>query len=224
MTDRTITRRRIGTEAEPLITIDGFAADPAALRAAAIEATFDSADHHYPGIRAPLPDTYLRDQLPVVARALGREFGPCRRIHVVDARFSVVTTPPDRLDVRQCLPHVDAYGRDRIALVHYLSLDDRQRGTAFYRHRATGFETIDETRAPEYFDRLRTDVEHAPPTGYIAGDTPLFARTALAEAAYNRAVLYRSYLLHSGDIGHDTVFSPDPAVGRLTVTAFLAIE
>ncbi|KQM68146.1 hypothetical protein ASE75_02620 [Sphingomonas sp. Leaf17] len=223
MTHRTTTRHRIGAEAEPLITIDGFAVDPAALRAAAIEAAFDSADHHYPGLRAPLPDTYLRDQLPVIAQALGRVFGPCRRLHVVDARFSLVTTPPGRLDVRQSLPHVDAYGRERIALVHYLSLGCRD-GTAFYRHRATGFETIDETRAPAYFDRLRAEVEDAPPTGYIVGDTPLFERTAVAQGDYNRAVLYRSYLLHSGDIGPDTVFSTDPAAGRLTITAFLAVE
>jgi hypothetical protein len=223
MTMPSITRRRIGNEAEPLIIIDGFASDPDELRMAAAAAAFVSAGQHYPGIRAGLPDTYLRDQLPLVARALGREFGPCRRIRVVDAQFSIVTIAPDALDIRQRLPHVDAYGRDRIALIHYLSPTNRD-GTAFFRHRETGFETIDETRAPAFFSQLGSDVAAMPPQGYIADDTALFERTALVDAAYNRALLYRSYVLHSGAIAGDAVLSPDPALGRLTVTAFLAIE
>lgn len=223
MTMRSITRRHTGGEAEPLIVIDGFVSDPDGLRAAAAEAAFVPAGQHYPGIRAALPDTYLRDQLPVVARALGREFGPCRRIRVVDAQFSMVTTTPEALDIRQRLPHVDAYGRDRIALIHYLSPTIRE-GTAFFRHRKTGFETIDETRAPAFFEHLGHEVAATPPDGYIASDTALFERTALVDAAYNRALLYRSYVLHSGAIARDAPLSADPAVGRLTITAFLAIE
>jgi hypothetical protein len=223
MTMHSITRRRIGNEAEPLIAIDGFSSDPNGLRVAATEAAFISAGQHYPGIRAGLPDWYLRDQLPLIARALGREFGPCHRIRVVDAQFSIVTITPDALDIRQRLPHVDAYGRDRIALVHYLSPTNRD-GTAFFRHRDTGFETIDVTRAPAFFSRLGKEVEAMPPQGYIVDDTALFERTALVDAAYNRALLYRSYVLHSGAIPNDAVLSSDPALGRLTITAFLTIE
>ncbi len=223
MTMPNIVRQRIGNEAQPLVVIDGFAADPDALRAAAVDAAFASAGQHYPGVRAPLPDTYLQDQLPRIARALGRDFGPCRRIRVIDAQFSIVTLSPDTLDIRQRLPHVDAYGRDRIALVHYLSPTNRD-GTAFFRHRETGFETIDETRAAAFFARLGSQVEAAAPDGYIADDTALFERTAKVDASYNRALLYRSYVLHSGAIARDAVFSADPSSGRLTVTAFLAIE
>ena len=64
----------------------------------------------------------------------------------------------------------------------------------------------------------------APPTGYIAEDNALFERTALIDARFNRALLYRSNVLHSGAIAADAVLSPDPALGRLTVTAFFAIE
>lgn len=60
------------------------------------------------------------------------------------------------------------------------------------------------------------------PVGYIAGDTALFERTAVAPSRYNRALLYRSYVLHSGAISPDASLSPDPA--RLTVTGFFAIE
>jgi hypothetical protein len=223
MTPHSITRQRIGTEAEPLIVIDGFANDPDALRSAAAQTPFGPAGAHYPGLCARLPESYLQDQLPIVARGLGRDFGSCRRIRVVDAQFSIVTISPDALDIRQRVPHFDAYGRDRIALIHYLSPEHRD-GTAFFRHRRTGFETIDETRAPEYFAQLASEVEAMPPAGYIAEDTALFERTALVEAEYNRALLYRSYVLHSGAIARDAILSADPALGRLTVTAFLAVE
>ncbi|MGU3391730.1 DUF6445 family protein [Sphingomonas sp. M1A8_2b] len=223
MTAPNIVRRQIGNEAEPLVVIDDFAPNPETLRMAAAQARFEPAGEHYPGVRAPLPDTYLRDHLPRIARALGRDFGPCRRIRVIDAQFSIVTTHPDTLDIRQRLPHVDAYGRDRIALVHYLSPTNRD-GTAFFRHRETGFETIDDTRAAAFFAQLGSQVEAAAPNGYIADDTVLFERTAKVDASYNRALLYRSYCLHSGAISPDAVFSADPLTGRLTVTAFLAIE
>ncbi|MGR6330277.1 DUF6445 family protein [Sphingomonas sp. XXL09] len=222
MTRPTILAQRLGQEGEPLVVIDDFAADPDDLRQAAAAATFEAAGHFYPGVRAPLPESYFRDHFPVIAQALGRRFGPHRQIGVIDASFSIVTARPDALDVRQRVPHVDAYGRDRVAMVHYLSPAHRD-GTAFFRHRATGFETIDDARAPAFFDRLQGEVAAAPPEGYILGDTPLFERIGMAEARYNRAILYRSQLLHSGAIAPDAILSSDPAIGRLTVTAFLSI-
>lgn len=214
----------IDHEREPVVTIDAFAAEPDALRDLANAASFASADQHYPGLRAQLPPSYLLGQMPLIADVVGRHFGRCRRIHVVDASFSIVTCPPDRLHVRQRLPHVDAYGRERIALVHYLSPDDED-GTAFFRHRATGFSRIDAGRAPAYYARLDEELrEREPAPGYAAGDTALFERIALAPARYNRALLYRSYLLHSGAISPGASLSPDPARGRLTVTGFFAVE
>lgn len=216
--------RRIGAEGEPLAIIDDFAGDPDALRAAAVAATFGPADQHYPGIRAPLPDSYLKAQLPVIAAVLGRAFGRCRRVHVIDATFSIVTASPAALQLGQRLPHIDAYGPDRIALVHFLSPTDTD-GTAFFRHRATGFETVTEKRAQAYFAQLDAEIrDEEPGPGYVADDSDLFERIAVVEARYNRALLYRSRQLHSGAISADAVLSADPAVGRLTVTAFLAIE
>ncbi len=217
--------RSIGSERQPLVIFDDFAADADALRASAGSATFESAGQHYPGIRAPLPDHYLKEQLPVIAKMISRTFGRCRRVHTVDASFSIVTCKPDALQVRQRLPHVDAFGPERIALVHYLSPDCHD-GTAFFRHRASGFETVDAARASDYAARLNAELE-APDAchdGYIAGDTALFERTSLIEARYNRALLYRSFVLHSGAISPDATLAADPAKGRLTVTAFFSIE
>ena len=224
MTAPQISACGIGREGQPLVTIDGFSPAPDALRAAACNARFEAAGQHYPGIRAPLPETYLREQLPVIAKAVRGVFGRYGAIEVIDASFSIVTTPREALTSAQRMPHCDAFTPDRIALVHYLSPACCD-GTAFFRHRASGFETITETRQPAYFARLDAELggDADVPTGYIAGDTILFERIALAEAHYNRALLYPSFLLHSGAIAPETLLSPDPASGRLTVTVFLSV-
>jgi len=219
-----ITACGIGREGTPLVTIDGFSPDPDALRSAALEARFETAGHHYPGIRAALPADYLRDQLPLITRAVREIFGRYGKVEVIDASFSMVTTRPEALSVQQRVPHCDAFTADRIALIHYLSPGDCD-GTAFFRHRATGFETIDEGRRPAYFEELDKELRdgEAPAAAYISDDSAQFERIWLAEGSYNRALLYPSFLLHSGAITSDTALSPDPATGRLTVTAFLSV-
>lgn len=214
----------VGAEAQSLVILDDFAPDPDALRAAAAATDFAPALNHYPGVRAGLPPSYLHTQLPVIASAAAEAFGRTGPVTVVDASFSIVSTPADALTIPQRLPHIDAFTADRIALVHYLSPEGGD-GTAFYRHRATGFETVDEARRELFFRHLDTEIRHGgpPPPGYVLGDTPLFECVQSVPARYNRALLYRSWNLHSGAIGADTRLSADPGTGRLTVTAFLSV-
>lgn len=214
----------IGAEAQPLAILDDFAPDPDALRRFARTASFTAALNHYPGVRAVLPADYLDTQLPVIAAAAAEAFGRSGLVTVVDASFAIVSTAADRLTMPQRLPHIDAFTADRIALVHYLSPDDLG-GTAFFRHRATGFEIIDEPRREVFFRHLDTEMRHGgpPPPGYVLGDTPLFDCVQRVPARYNRALLYRSWNLHSGAIAADALLSGDPSKGRLTVTAFLSI-
>lgn len=96
-------------------------------------------------------------------------------------------------------------------------------GTAFYRQRATSFETLDSERYPKFEAALRADVaEHGlPPPAYIAGDTPLYERIASYEARPNRALIYRSTALHCAEISPGTPLPPDPRQGRLTINSFL---
>ncbi len=215
-----IVARRIGAEGRPIAIVDGFHPDPDALRLAALAASFEPGRHHYPGIRAPLPADYFARVRPALAPVLREVLGAAGGIELLDASFSIVTTPPAALGVEQRLPHVDAVQPGRIALVHYLSEGD---GTAFFRHRATGFETIDAVRSGGYLAALNAALRTDPPAAaYPFGDTPLFERIAHVEARYNRAVIYRSALLHSGAIAPEAVLDADPATGRLTVTAFLS--
>lgn len=218
-----ILARRIGTERQPVAIVDGFHPDPNALRAFAAAAPFGAARNHYPGIRAELPADYFAQVRPALLRVLAGVFDEAGAPGLIDASFSIVTTPPEALSLAQRLPHVDATEAGRIALVHYLSIGD-EGGTAFYRHRATGLEALDPVRAPTYRAVLGAElIGRDPPAGYIAGDTPLFEQTAMVEARFNRAVIYRSAMLHSGAIAPDANLSADPASGRLTVTAFLQL-
>lgn len=213
--------RRVGAEGQAVAVVDGFHPDPEGLRQAAAAARFGPAERHYPGVRAPLPPGYFASVRAALATVLRDVFGAGRDARLLDASFSVVTTPPAELTAQQRLPHVDAVEPGRIALVHYL-MPDGGDGTAFFRHRATGFETLDARRSPAYFTALNRELaDAAPPPGYRAEGDALFERTAHVEARYNRAVIYRSAMLHSGAISPGAVLSADPLAGRLTVTAFL---
>lgn len=219
-----IAARRIGNEAQPIAIIDGFHPDPDALRAHAAAAKFGPARNHYPGLRADLPLSYFADIRPGLAATLSGVFDHNGPLSLIDASYAMVTTSPAELTRVQRLPHVDAVDPQRIALIHYLHPENLD-GTAFYRHRATGYETLDPTRAPTYLAALdaerRSGAEPLP--GYLTGSNAQYEQVTSVEARYNRAVLYRSVLLHSGSITAAAVLSEDPALGRLTITAFLLL-
>lgn len=218
-----IVARRIGNERQPIVIVDGFHPDPDRLQAAAETTPFEPAHRHYPGIRAPLPTDYFALVGPVLATVVHEVFCHAGGIDLIDASFSIVTTPPAALTIEQRLPHIDAVEPGRIALVHYLAREDGD-GTAFFRHRTTGFETIDGTHSADYLARLNTELREGgmPPHAYVHDSTPLFERIAEIGARRNRAVIYRSAMLHSGAIRPDAPLNADPATGRLTVTAFLS--
>ncbi len=217
-----IVARMVGTERQPVVAIDHFHPAPETLRDHAAGTGFQPAERHYPGLRAALPASYFDAVRAPLLHVLREVFGYPGGVELLDASFSIVTTKPADLSVAQRLPHVDATDPRRIALVHFLQPGGGD-GTAFFRHRATGYETISAARAPAY----RRTVEHEtaaspPPAAYIADDNGAFERLASIDGAYNRAILYRSCLLHSGAISPAATLSADPARGRLTVTAFFA--
>ncbi len=211
---------RHGAEAQPVVVIDDFA-DAERFRDDASFLSFAPIGPHYPGIRAVVAPAMLRDLLSALRPIAAEVFGAVG-LEVVDAFYSIVTTPPSALTPIQRLPHFDEVSPGRLALLHYLSPDENS-GTAFYRHRSTGFESIDAGRLPSYRGALDDDLRaHGiPDTRYIAGDTPIFERIARHAGRFNRAILYRSNTLHCADLPEHLSFDPDPMTGRLTVNTFL---
>jgi hypothetical protein len=109
----------------------------------------------------------------------------------------------------------------QFAVLHYLCLPDRG-GTAFYRHRATGFEVLTAERQAEYAahrkEELKREVDDL---DYIRGDHKHFAQTAAFESRFNRVIVYRSRTLHSGQIPQGADLSQNPRDGRLTANIFV---
>lgn len=215
---------RIGDEQRMLVVIDDFAANPDALRTAAAGRAFGPARHAYPGVRAELPDDYWLQQGATVRQAAAMIGIAPDPVKVIDASFSIVTAPRTALSVSQRLPHCDSHEPGRVAFVHYLDRSEESGGTAFFRHRSTRFETVDRNRAPIYDGQLDAELRYGrpPPEDYVGADDRLFERIATVSARYNRAVLYRSFALHSGVIPATASLAADPLAGRLTVTGFLA--
>ncbi len=213
---------RIGHEAQPVIVIDDFVPDPAALRATAEALTYQPMGRHYPGLRAEVARADLAAFLLPVIDLITATFELAQPPAVISAGYSIVTTPPEALTPIQRIPHIDGLERERIALLHFLGRED-QGGTAFYRHRSTGFETIDAARHPAYDAALHRDVaQHGlPEAGYIGGDTAIYECIARYPARPNRALIYRSHALHCADLPPGLDLTPDPRRARLTVNTFL---
>lgn len=219
--DWRITVERHGAEAQPVVVIDGFASDAEQFRDDAGFLSFRTIGEYYPGVRAPVAPALLRRSLCALAPVAGDVFG-VGGLEVVDAFYSLVTTPPAALAPIQRLPHFDEVSPRRLALLHFLAEDERS-GTAFYRHRGTGYESVDGARLPVYRAALANDITRhgMPEPGYIGGDTAIFDQIACHQGRFNRALLYRSNTLHCALIPPDMTLSDDPFTGRLTVNTFL---
>jgi len=217
----------VGNEKEPVVTVDGLLRNPGALvDFAAREVEFTPAwtrKGGYPGVRAPAPINYanklVRALTPLIEKAYSlRNMKPVQ----ASCYLSLVTLRPEQLTPFQSIPHIDIADPLRFAFLHFLC-DGQFGGTSFYRHRATGLETINYQQEPTYLKtRDRELAEKEPGAEYINGDTAHYEKTATIAARQNRVLIYRSQLLHSGQIPPGMNFSADPRKGRLTANVFVS--
>lgn len=217
-------RMFVGGSRTPVLTVDGIGPDPAAIVGMARAlGPFPRATNNYPGLRRIIgpADTaawaYVAKLLNDAASFIGGAFD-VDGFDLVEASFSLVTTPPEMLTPIQRLPHFDGVKDDLVALLHYAT---PCAGTAFYRHCATGIELV----TPENVDRFvaiaRGETWRAGP-GYIHPDgAGAFEPIGHVEGLAGRLVAYPGRLLHSGVIPQGFNFSADPGSGRLTTNIFL---
>jgi Family of unknown function (DUF6445) len=212
----------IGAEKAPLLVIDNVVNGADALVDHAAGSVFVAGAGFYPGIRVVAPPEYQRLILTRLRAALLDCLGvPGGELRLSMCHYSLVTTPADKLVALQQIPHVDSLSSRGLATIHYL-FKSNLGGTAFYRHRKTRFEYVDEARNDAYIRSLRAEVrEQALGPGYINGDTALFEQVAKLEGVFNRMLVYRRNSLHSGSI--DAGFVPDanPRTGRLSINSFI---
>ena len=218
----TVILHRFGREREPVVQIDGFSGQAEALLAAGRVADYGPRDAYYPGIRAPADPAYLERRGELLAAVVRRAFGLTQGVRCELAAFSLVTMAEAELAPLQRIPHYDDTGGEIIGVMHYL-LGAESGGTAFYRHRRTGFEAITPAREPAYKAALAEDEREygLPPPRYHHGDSDRYELIGEVAAEPDRLILYRGRLLHSGVIPDPAALSADPARGRLTVNMFL---
>jgi hypothetical protein len=221
--DLRLRKLTIGAERAPLLVIDNFiaAADRLVRKAAGRQFTVPS--RFYPGIRAEAPPSYRQLIETRLKDVLFAHFGlQGRSLRFSMSHYSLVTTPPEQLAAIQRIPHVDSLNGSGLATIHYLFKTDLG-GTAFYRHRKTGFEYVDEVRADTYFRSLESenDGPDMPVAEYINGNTALFEQIASEEGIFNRMLVYRRNSLHSGCIAKGFVPDPNPLTGRLSINCFI---
>jgi Family of unknown function (DUF6445) len=217
-----ITIRHMGHEREPLVIIDGFSGMTDALLEAAYNAPYQHAGASYPGIRSWADPSYLDRRRDLMMQIMQQIFGFSKGVRLDASTYSLVTLGEAELHPLQRIPHYDHANGEVIAIMHYL-LGPESGGTAFYRHRRTGFETLTPERENAYLAALAQDErDHGtPPARYHYGDTDWFEMIDEVEAAPDRLILYRGRQLHSGVIPDASVLSSDPRKGRLTINMFL---
>lgn len=208
----------VGHDRAPVLIVDDLLLDPEAmLHYADSGDAFRKADKDfYPGIRKPLDMAYATAVYRHLHGLFLATFG-ATAIEPLSCALSLTTTLPAQLRPIQSVPHFDSFDPGHLAGVHYFCGEEFG-GTSFYRHRASGYESLDARRIVEYAPRLKQEVigQQTRRFDYIRGDTALFERTGNVAARFNRAVFYRSNVLHSGDIAPETGLSSDPRAGRLT--------
>lgn len=209
------------TSNQKLVSIPNFLGTPDHVIAQAVLQNFAKITPQYPGVRAPLDPAVCDAWLAQLSPLLDQWFGAAPRGWAMQAWYSLVTTAPADLAPIQRLPHVDGTDPQQIAMMLYLNRAAHG-GTAFFRHRSTGLESLTAETYPRYAAAVQADFGRTglPPAAYPTDGAPHFERIHVAEGTFNRAVFYRGNMLHSGVIDNAAPLSADPREGRLTINAF----
>lgn len=222
----------IGVERNRVLVVDDFMTEPKALidQASAMAPFKAERDNYYPGLRRFITSSdgeagmHVERSLHALAPLMGQVFG-IHAYQILRASFCLVTKRPEELGFWQRLPHIDQADPGYFALLHFLS-PTPQGGTNFFRHRRTGFERISPDREPVYAEARKAELmANGPPPVRFFNDSDLdFERTARFEGKFNRLLIYRGSLLHSGYIPSDFPYSSDPQKGRLTCNIFIQAQ
>lgn len=223
-TNARVKLRTIGVERNPVLVIDDVLEDPEAMVDAAARASWSPPNGtFYPGVNADLPVGYLRALLPVLKPSFERAFGlPQDQALVAYGFYALATWGLERFGPLQRIPHFDQPNPMSLAMVHYLC-KDQPGGTAFFRHRLSGFESVHNDRRDSYMQAVAHEIDRDGErlTGFAGPDTPNYDMIDHVGMQFNRLVIYRSNVLHCA-LFDGTNLSDDPRTGRLTANSFFS--
>ncbi len=212
---------RLGREGHPLMVVDQVLANPDALIDQAAAAEWYVPEHtHYPGRNAAVPEAYYGPLIAGIRGPLEAAFGLPRAAGLdYFGFFALASTGAGEATSVQKIPHHDSPNPGRLALVHYLCRGDFG-GTGFFRHKATGFEAIDGRRHNGYLAVVGDELAATPGQAYAGEGMDHYDLIGRSDAVFNRLIVYRSHVLHSGLLGEGRL-ADDPRTGRLTVNGFI---
>ncbi|EGF91724.1 histidyl-tRNA synthetase, class IIA [Asticcacaulis biprosthecium C19] len=220
----------IGIEGHRVVIVDDAVPHAEGLvRVAAARVFAPVSGNSYPGLRhdfTPQSDpewSYITYILKRYGPIMQDTFG-FSAFRLASAAFSLMTRRPHEAHPMTRIPHYDEVGEAKYALLHFLT-PQPQGGTAFFRHRRTGFERISAERKAAFHEGLRQDLAAygEPAPGFMAGSNEAYEQTAYFEGRFNRLLIYSGALLHSAQVPSNFTFSANPAKGRLTTNLFLNI-
>jgi len=165
--------------------------------------------------------------MPPLTEPLVNFFGFSRGAKIKECFYSILSTPPQKLNMVQRVPHVDGGQDKKIALLHYLCGPEFG-GTAFYQQVNTGFETVTNDRFKEYDQGLHKDHNQLGPSKaeYFNKSDERFKKIYQVSAKFNRAIIYFSCNLHTvipGNTDLTDVITSSPRIDkkRLTINTFI---
>jgi hypothetical protein len=218
---------RFGESQSPVAVIDDFTGElERLLDIADALAPYPPLGNYYPGLRRVIgtadgmANDYVEESCQRAAQFIAGAFD-VDRFDLLEASFSMVTTPPGDLSPPQRAPHFDSPDQKYYALLHYLRVPPDS-GTAFYRQRSTGIERVTEANIARFVRTAEAEAAMLPAdSGYIRGSDRDFEQIGAVEAVPDRMIIYQGSLLHSGIIPPDMPLSADPKQGRLTANLFV---
>ncbi|MCI2283078.1 DUF6445 family protein [Colwellia sp. MSW7] len=224
-----ITKITVGHERIPLLIIDDFFENHETLIEQAGDGSLfiSDAKNFYPGKRRIVHSNYANQICAHYFSLLNGYFGieQARCARSIASAYAISDMQPKQLRPMQMLPHFDTTDTNQLAVVHYLCHVEHG-GTSFYRHRASNFEVITTDRLVGYASTLKKEAManqlHLNPC-YMNGSNDMFEQIATVKAKMNRAIIYPSNALHSGDVNSALGLSLDPQKGRLTVGSFIEL-
>ncbi|QOL24560.1 hypothetical protein LP316_09330 [Thalassotalea sp. LPB0316] len=218
----TMTIVRVGIENTPVVIIDNF---PISAQKPTTLDNFAPDEHsYYPGLRAKLPKEYVIKALQSIYLALYDiyQIPKNKQLKVLDTYYSMITLDESELSLLQRLPHFDSTHEHYFAVLHYLN-EQPHGGTGLFRHKATGFESIDDQRIEHYLSICQQEIEDfgEPKQGYPNQSTAQFDCYYQIEYKANRVVIYPGKLLHSTMVDVDKDVTSQLELARLTSNIFI---
>ncbi len=201
----------------PVLVVDGFYADPEAVRQLALRGSFDSSLAYYPGLHSHIPARALTPLFEQLSRLLGTLGTPGLEPTHFTSDFSIVTTPAAEMLANQKHPHIDGL---LVAGVIYLN-PHLEIGTCLFRHLPTGKAMLrTQAEMDEYGAWLRDHGEATQPDSYAVEQDGIWERLHTLAGRYNRLVMYPGNAFHSIDM-RDVQAHHTMETARLTQRLFV---